>query len=117
MSGRGVWYWVWKLVHGHWWGEHDPDWSKSDTAGVGIILKGLFIPPQNLKTQIEPGLFYLLNIFYHLNMNAYFKTQLDDNNNNKEGRLNNEKTEQHNHKGFKISKDPLGKRTIMCNLT
>ena len=118
MSSRGVWCWVWKLVQGRWWVEHVPDGSKSDMAGVGIILKGLLIPPQDLKTQIEPGVFYLLNISYHLNMNAYFKTQLDDNNNNnKVGRLNNEKTEQDKHKGFKISKDPMGKRTTMCNVT
>lgn len=40
----------------------------------GNYLKSLFIPPQNLKTQIEEGLVYLPNISYHLNMSAYFKT-------------------------------------------
>lgn len=81
---------------------------------VGIILKGLFIPPQNLKTQIEKGLVYLPNIFYHLNMSAYFKTQFDYN--NQVDRLNNENRPD-KHTEFKISKDPRGKRTAVRDLT
>ena len=82
---------------------------------VGIILKGLFIPPQNLKTQIEEGLVYLPNISYHLNMSAYFKTQFNYNNNQVD-RLNNENRPD-KHTEFKISKDPRGKRTAVHDLT
>ena len=78
------------LIPGCWWAGHVPDWAKLDMARVEIILKGLFVLPQNLKTQTEVGSVYLLNnIYYSLNMSAYSKTRFDDN--NKLGRLNNDK--------------------------
>ena len=84
-------------------------------TGVGIILKDLFIPPQNLKTQIEEDLVYLPKISYHLNMSAYFKTQFNYNNNEVD-RLNNENRPDKRTE-FKISKDPRGKRTAVRDST